>query len=368
MSGSRALGRWLVVPRALGRRLAARSRARPAAPSRILIVHHLLLGDTLCLTPLLAKCREQYPQTDIALTVPRSAAPLYAQRPYGVRPLAFDPENSASVGALLREAPFDLALVPGENRFAWIAHALGALWVAGFDGDRPAYKNRLLDERLPFPSWPWNWGDVAASLIPGPPSKAYSPSDWQAPDWAPFERPAGPYAVLHLGARNPLRLWQGAKWRALCEALEKRGLEIAWSGARADEALVREVDPQGRRRSYAGRLDLAQLWHLLAGARLLVCPDTGIAHLARIVGVPAVTLFGPGSVALSGAGAFWASSPYRAVTVEAVPCRDQRLVFKREIPGMRRCVRFPPECTNNICMQEIGLEPVLAAADELLAG
>ena len=358
----------MVVPQALARRLAAGPRSRPDAPRRILIVHHLLLGDTLCLTPLVAKCRERHPQAEIALTVPEAAAPLYARRPYGVRPLAFDPERPASVRALLGEPRFDLALVPGENRFAWIAHAVGAGWVAGFDGDRPAYKNRLLDERVPFPAWPWNWADVAARLVPGAPPRPYAPADWPAPDCAPFEPPSRPYAVLHVGARNPLRHWQPENWRALSLALEQRGLEVVWNGGRGDAALEAAIDPDARRRNYAGRLDLAQLWHLLGGARLLVCPDTGVAHLGRIVGVPTVTLFGPGSVALSGAGDFWARSPYRAVTVEEVPCRDQALVFKREIPGMRRCVRFAPECTNNICMQGIGVEPVLGAAQELLAG
>ena len=61
-------------------------------------------------------------------------------------------------------------------------------------------------------------------------------------------------------------------------------------------------DPSRRFRSLAGRADLAQLWHLLAGAALLVAPDTGVAHLGRVTATPTVALFGPGSAAICGRG------------------------------------------------------------------
>ena len=98
-------------------------------------------------------------------------------------------------------------------------------------------------------------------------------------------------------------------------------------------------DPHRRFASFAGSLDLAQLWRLLAHARLLVAPDTGVAHLARVVGVPTVALFGPGSAVITGAGEFWRNAPYRAVTVDPFPCRDQSILFRREIEWVRRCAR-----------------------------
>jgi ADP-heptose:LPS heptosyltransferase len=43
----------------------------------------------------------------------------------------------------------------------------------------------------------------------------------------------------------------------------------------------------------AGRTDLAELAALVAGARLVVCGDTGTAHLASAFRTPSVVLFGP---------------------------------------------------------------------------
>ena len=91
---------------------------------------------------------------------------------------------------------------------------------------------------------------------------------------------------------------------------------------------------------------------------LLVAPDTGVAHLGRIVGVPTVTLFGPGSAVLCGAGDFWCDAPYRAVTIEPFACRDQRVLFKREIPWVRRCGRSVAACPRHLCMPAIGVDAV----------
>src|SRR6185437_17099880 len=106
-----------------------------------------------------------------------------------------------------------------------------------------------------------------------------------------------------------------------------RGMTPVWSAGARETALVAAADPERRFPSLAGRLDLAQLWHLLQHARVLVAPDTGVAHLGRVVGVPTVALFGPGSAVICGAGDFFANSPYRAVTVDPFPCRDQPLLL-----------------------------------------
>jgi ADP-heptose:LPS heptosyltransferase len=360
---SRLSGRAHVVARAL--LLRRKQRAAPADPRRILIAHHLLLGDTLMLTALLKKLRTRHPRADIAMTVPRAIAPLYEAKPYGVRPLPFDPRQPA--GALFAEAPFDVAYVPGDNRYAWLASAMRARWIVAFAGDRPATKNWPVDLLVPYAKEPAAWGDLVAHLVEGPAPSAFRPSEWPAPRYAEFAPPSAPYAVLHVGASSPLKQWASERWRTLAKELDRRGIAPVWSAGANEAALVQAVDPGNRFRSLAGQLDLAQLWHLLAGARVLVAPDTGVAHLGRIVGVPTVALFGPGSAVLCGAGDFWRDAPYRAVTVDPFPCRDQRVLFKREIAWVRRCGRSVAECPRHLCMPAIAVTAVEEAIDEMLS-
>ena len=362
-----------VVGHALALRLTRGPRRRPGEVRRALVAHHLLAGDTFMLTPLLAKLRAVYPDAEIAMTVRRALAPLYAGRPYGVRALPFDPRDPATLSELLGGGGFDLALVPGDNRYSWLAAALGAAWIVAFAGDRPPPKSWMVDELVPYPDAPTAWSDMNLRLVPGAFAQKYNPADWPAPPCAPFDRPvggngttSGRYAVLHVEASTPLRRWENEKWLALALRLAEKGLTPVWSSGPGGKKMIDEIDRARKFASLGHRLDLAQLWHLVAGAALLVSVDTSVAHIAKLTHTPTVTLYGPSSGLLFGRGRFWSEAPFREVTVEDFPCRDQRTLFKRRVEWVRRCQRSTAECAAPRCMHAIGVGDVTRAAAELL--
>ncbi len=363
--GERLRSRALVVSRALAHGLGRRARAHGEV-RRVLVAHNLLLGDTLMVTPLLAKLRANHPHAEIALLAHPAFVSLYAGRPYGVRALPFRPAESATTAALLAQEPFDLAFVVGDNRYAWLAAALRARHIVAHSGDRPAWKSWFVDEPRAYPDTATAWGDLVADLAEGPPPRPYARDDWPVPPAAPFDRPASRYAVLHVGASTPLKGWPAERWAALAQALQRRGLEVVWSAGRGEEALVDACDPKRLHRSFAGKLDLAQLSNLLAGAALLVAPDTGVAHLGRVTWTPTVALFGPGSAVVCGRGRFWRDTPWVAVTREPFPCRDQHVLFEREIAWVRHCRRSTRECAEPRCMHAITVADVLIAVEGLL--
>jgi ADP-heptose:LPS heptosyltransferase len=345
-------------------------RHKPADPRRILVLHHLLLGDTLMLTALLAKLRERYPAAEIVMTVAKAFAPLYEGRPYGVVAHPFDPRDFATFRTLRALPRFDVAILPADNRWSWLARALRIPWIVGIAGDRPAHKNWPVDELVPYSRVPTAFCETAAELVEGPAPAPYRSDMWPAP-----ARPAGPalpkdYAVLHVGASSVLKLWPAERWRTLADAVEARGLAVVWSAGPGEGAIIDAIDASGTRPKIAGTLPLAGMWHLVANAKLLVCPDTGIAHLGRVIGVPTVTLFGPGSQVICGPGAFFANMPGRAVTVDPFPCRDQTIQFFREVAWARRCERLygegPQRCARARCMEAIDPAAVIAAVIDLI--
>lgn len=345
-------------------KLSAWSRKKPKAPTRILVLHHLLLGDSLMLTGLLAKLAEQYPQAQRFVACPQALAGLYATQPFGITALGWDPRSSAGLQSLFAAAPFDMVVIPAENRYSPLARALGARWVIGFAGDRPAWKNFLLDEAVPFPKTPRAFADFCCDLVSGPPPQTYTPEAWPLPPCTAFNAPQQAYAVLHPGASTPLKYWPAERWMALADWFLAQGLQPVWSAGAKEKALVASLDPQERFPSLAGLLDLNQLAHLYRQARIVVCPDTGVAHLARIVGVPTVALFGPGSSLISGAGQYWHASPFVALSHD-ISCRNQDVTFRRHEPWIHRCARSlgaaPHQCQQARCMEAISLEDVQAA-------
>ena len=354
---ARALNRIRTLGRAaLSIRPAA--RARPEEPRRILVLHELLLGDTLMLAPLLARLRARYRDATIYVTARPAILPLFSGRPYGAIPIPFDERAPGALAGLEIARDCDLAIVPGENRYTVTARAVGARWIVALARGRPGWKNWGADELVEFPGQAANLGDIFASLaapgVAGAPR--YRPGDWPAPAHEPFPSPQAPYALLHVGASTPLKYWPSERWAALARHLSARYTPV-WSCGPKEADLI----PQGAHPAYPGNLDLAQVWHLVANARVLVTLDTGVAHIAKLTGTRTACLFGPSSARLTGRGEFWKDAPFTEVTVADFPCRDQPVLFGREIAWVRTCRRTLAQCERPRCMEALQVEDVVRA-------
>ena len=337
---------------------------KPALPRRILVMHQLLLGDTLMTTSLLAKLRECYPDSEIYVAVRESFVPLYAGRPYEVKAVPFNPFSPISFLSLLGLPKCDLAFIPGDNRYGWTAFALGSRWIVGFGGDRPGYKSWCFNELVPWPEIPQTWSDIAANLIEGPPPKPFRDGDWPPPECGSFPMPGKPFAVIHVGTRSPLKSWPADKWQGVISGIKRKGLTVALSCGPDETRILEKLEADKEDYIYPGNLSLAQMWKLLEDADLLVCPDNGISHLARIIGTPTVCLYGPASHVLFGSGCFWSERPFKPVS-KPLPCRNQHNLFKRPIPWIETCERSPEDCLYARCMEAIEVRDVLDAIEEV---
>jgi ADP-heptose:LPS heptosyltransferase len=124
---------------------------------------------------------------------------------------------------------------------------------------------------------------------------AADPARLQLP--APARAQAVPGAtVVHPGAASPARRWPAERWAAVARAERRAGRRVLVTGAAAERDLAELV---GRAAGVpaadvlAGRTDVAALTAVVAHAGLVLCGDTGVAHLATAFGVPSVVLFGP---------------------------------------------------------------------------
>ncbi|SHN88732.1 ADP-heptose:LPS heptosyltransferase [Geodermatophilus obscurus] len=118
----------------------------------------------------------------------------------------------------------------------------------------------------------------------------------------PAPAPAG-VALVHPGAAFPGRRWPADRFAAVARHLATHGLDVRITGGPAEVPLARAVaDGAGLEEGavLAGRTTTLELAAVVAGARVVVSGDTGLAHLATAYRRPSVVLFGPVSPALWG--------------------------------------------------------------------
>jgi len=95
--------------------------------------------------------------------------------------------------------------------------------------------------------------------------------------------------LLHPGSGGRTKNWPAENFAALAKRLEGAGHEVAWIRGPAEEDDA--TYPPGAR--LLPDTTLSDLAKLLAGANGYVGNDSGITHLASIVGCRTVALFGP---------------------------------------------------------------------------
>jgi hypothetical protein len=138
------------------------------------------------------------------------------------------------------------------------------------------------DLRLPTPALP-----RASTALSACSPELLAPSDRKA-------TPSTPGAVVvHPGAAFGAKRWPVERFAAVAAALAGDGHRVVVTGGREEAALTAQIAAVSGGLDLAGRTSIGELLALVAGARLVIAGDTGIAHVATAFGVPSVTLFGP---------------------------------------------------------------------------
>ncbi|GAA0965143.1 glycosyltransferase family 9 protein [Acrocarpospora macrocephala] len=102
--------------------------------------------------------------------------------------------------------------------------------------------------------------------------------------------------IIHPGAGSTSRRWPAERFADVAKAMAGLGLPVVITGTRRERPLALLVGTRAvlpPQVVLAGRTTLRELCALVAGARLVISADTGVAHLATAYGIASVTVFGP---------------------------------------------------------------------------
>ena len=282
-----------------------------AGMRRIAVFRALQLGDMLCTVPALRALRRAAPHAEITLIgLPWAAGFVERFSMYLDRHLAFpgypgmpesEPDAEALPGffAAAREWRFDLALqLHGSGGLSNpLTLALGAARTAGFHaaGDP-------CPDAATYALWSEQEHEVLRYLRLlrqlGVPSCGQQlefplrPEDHAALARAAPGLASGSYVCIHPGARLPSRRWPPQRFAEVADGLADQGWTVVLTGSPDERELTQAV--RGAMRSHAidltGATTLGSLAALLAGARLLVCNDTGVSHVAAAMATPSVVI------------------------------------------------------------------------------
>lgn len=280
---------------------------------RIAVFRALQIGDMLCAVPALRALRAAAPAAAITLIgLPWAAEFARRFRQYiddfvpfpGAPGMPEQPASSDGLDAFYRDMQargFDLALqLHGDGRLTnAIVRGLGARRVAGsYPSDKPVDQpgfiahpahepevRRLVrvvealgaatrGETLEFPIRGDEWKELARLR-------------------AAYGLRPGEYVCIHPGARLATRRWLPERFAAVADALATRGMRVVLTGTHDEQLLTQAVAraTHAGATNLCGQTSLGVLGALYAGARLLVCNDTGVSHLAAALCVPSVVVY-----------------------------------------------------------------------------
>lgn len=248
----------------------------------------------------------------------------------------------------VRDGAFDRALIltsfhQSALPLALLLRLAGVGWIGAISED---YPGSLLDLRHQVPGDPpeavraLSLAEAAGFALPAgdPGALAIRPELTEPVDHT--AELVGPddhgYVVVHPAASVPARQPSVLTTIMIVRALVDSGHRVIITGTSAERELTAAVAGDVAT-DLGGRTDLTQLAAVLAGAEVVVAPNTGPAHLAAAVGTPVVSLFAPVVPA-----ARWA--PYGVPSIilgdQDAGCRDSR-ARRCPLPG-HPCLDIDP--------------------------
>lgn len=160
----------------------------------------------------------------------------------------------------------------------------------------------------------------------------------------------GRFVAIFPGASIPERRWGADRFRMVVQVLAHEGIPAVVVGGGQDAADGDEIMRGLPGINLAARTSLTETAAVLKRCSVLLSGDSGILHIGVGLGIPTVSLFGPG------------------IARKWAPRGDNHLVINRELP-CSPCTKFgyTPQCQNGAhCISEIQPEEVVAAIISLL--
>lgn len=332
-------------------------RELPATVTSLLLIRPGGIGDAVFLAPVVRSLKKTYPAIHITVLAEKRNAGVFQLIPGIDRLFCYDRPKKL-IKAL--HCNYDIVIDSEQSHrlsavVAWFASAPVKI---GFDTNE---RRRMFTDTIPYSHDDYEAGRFARLLEPlGIETLAVEMN-------APFLFPPDdaivkvggllellhdtPFVVIFPGASILERRWGADRFRRVAEVLTAFGIKIVVVGGKEDRQQGEVIAGGGLGLNLAGLTSLSETASVIQKSSLLVSGDSGVLHIAVGLGIPTVSLFGPGRARK------WA------------PQGEHHIVISKGLP-CSPCTTFgntPPCPNNNCCMRDITVDEVVNAVIMLLA-
>lgn len=325
-------------------------------PDRILVIKLRYVGDVLLSTPVLSRLRKGFPKARLAMLVNAGTEAAVQGHPAVDEVLILERESILRQWRFVRELRnrrFDLVVdLTDGDRSALLARLSGAPVRLGYNSES-RWRGRLFTEiiyadRFGMHTVDYHLAVTEALGLTGPPPApilTVAPEARHVADRllqeAGIER-ARPLVCLHPGARWWFKSWPSERFAALADLVQNgTAAQALFLGSEQDRDVGSRIAEcmTTPHRTLIGRTGLKELAAVLERATLMISNDNGPMHMAAVLGVPVIGLFGPSDPAIWG------------------PWGEVHQVFYKGL-DCRAC--FHPDCFRGEqnCMRQIMLDEV----------
>jgi heptosyltransferase-1 len=165
--------------------------------------------------------------------------------------------------------------------------------------------------------------------------------------------PKHPHLVFLHATTWPSKHWPALYWAELADLATRAGYRVRLPWYSPEDRLAAEhILAAAGCGELLPREDLTGMAGWLGSAAGVVGVDTGLAHLAAALGTPAVTLYGPSRVELT--GALGRRQRNLAVDFPCAPCRRRRCDYTGEAEVHPACFStLPPELVWDALLEQM---------------
>lgn len=324
--------------------------------SSILLIRPGGIGDAVLLAPAICALKKKYPVIDITILAERRNIGIFKLIHYVDKLLCYD-KSSDLVSAFSSKYDVVVDTEQWHRLSAMVARMVAAPVKIGFDTNE---RRRMFTNTIPYSHDDYETISFAHLLAPlGIETRSAEtegsfltvPEVFSSNAAGLLESLNGePFVAIFPGASIPERRWGADRFRRVAELLAVFGIYSVVVGGKEDRLQGEVIAGGGLGLNLAGMTSLPETAAVIQKSSLLLSGDSGVLHIAVGLGIPTVSLFGPGRAKK------WAPQGERHIVInKGVPCSP--------------CTTFgtTPPCPHGFnCMRDIGVDEVVSAVTSLL--